>query len=272
MLLLDAELPEERQNEIVARIRELIENARRVRWVAPRAVGPAQARVRDRPEGGGRLPPAPVRRRRRRRSTRSPACCKITDGVHAAHAARQSAAQGRRRAEQPSRPAGEPRMQCSTEEGRRWLATSTASCSWDSLTRDPELAAHCRSGSPVLAARAWPCNGRQKDADRQVERQAELLRRDGVRTTRPRCCASTLREGAAASASTGGSTGRRVGGAGRASKRPKVEDRRRHRCSSSTAATATAARPAHILHVDVSADRRTAAAGATGGTDDDIPF
>ena len=47
LLMLDPELPEERQTEIVTRVRELVESDGS--WDKPRAVGPAPSRVRDRP-------------------------------------------------------------------------------------------------------------------------------------------------------------------------------------------------------------------------------
>ena len=49
MLLLDSELADERQNEILTRARELVEQRRR-RLGGARALGPAQARLRDRPK------------------------------------------------------------------------------------------------------------------------------------------------------------------------------------------------------------------------------
>ena len=79
LLMLDAELPDERQNEIVTRAREAIErDGGRCRRA--RALGPAPARVRDRPQARGLLPPADLRRRARdaREISR---VLKITDGV-----------------------------------------------------------------------------------------------------------------------------------------------------------------------------------------------
>ena len=57
LLMLDPDVPEERQNEIVERTRELVERERRHLGPA-RAVGAAEARLRDRPQGRGRVPPA----------------------------------------------------------------------------------------------------------------------------------------------------------------------------------------------------------------------
>ena len=73
LLLLDAELPDERQNEIVTRTRELVERGRR-HLRAPRRLGPAQARLRDRPQGRGLLPPPHLLRPSLERWTRSRAC------------------------------------------------------------------------------------------------------------------------------------------------------------------------------------------------------
>ena len=57
LLMLDPELDEERGNEIIARIRERVEGDGG-KLGRPRAVGPSQARLRDRPQARRRLPPA----------------------------------------------------------------------------------------------------------------------------------------------------------------------------------------------------------------------
>ena len=57
LLLLDAELPDERQNEIVTRTRELVERDGGT-FESHDAVGSPPARLRDRPQARGRLPPA----------------------------------------------------------------------------------------------------------------------------------------------------------------------------------------------------------------------
>ena len=99
------------------------------------------------------------------------------------------------------------------------------------LTRDPELR-HIPSGTAVLEL-GLAVNGRQQDDAGTLGRQAELLRRQGLRPARPRHSPSTSRRDA----------GRRrrpprlalVGGAGRDEA---LEGRRRgaDTCSSSTAA------------------------------------
>ena len=56
LVMLDPEAPEERQNEILERARELVEGGGGTLG-PPRAVGPTPARVRDRAQGRRRLPP-----------------------------------------------------------------------------------------------------------------------------------------------------------------------------------------------------------------------
>ena len=80
LLMLDADLPEERGNEIIARMREQVEGDGGTLG-RPRAVGAPEARLRDRPQGRGRLPPAALQVRRRRRSREIARVLKITDGV-----------------------------------------------------------------------------------------------------------------------------------------------------------------------------------------------
>ena len=63
LLLLDPELAEEKQADIVGGSAPCREGRRDVR--APRPVGTAQARLSDRQEGGGRLPPPELQRDRR---------------------------------------------------------------------------------------------------------------------------------------------------------------------------------------------------------------
>ena len=77
LLMLDPELAEERQTEIVARMRELVEKGggtfeRHDAW------GRRKLAYEIDHKADGHLPPAALHRRRRRRSTRSRACSRST--------------------------------------------------------------------------------------------------------------------------------------------------------------------------------------------------
>ena len=169
LLMLDPELAEERSEEIIARIRTSVEGDGGTLG-RPRAVGPPQARLRDRPQAGRRLPPAALHRDARRRSPRSRACSRSPTASCATSPCGASRAGTRRLLRRlrppcplpPMTPTG-PRSSLvrSHREGAKTMANINRVVLVGNLTRDPELR-HTGGGTAVCCLRI-AVNTRRKD-------------------------------------------------------------------------------------------------------------